>query len=213
MAGVEKALPQVGRKIAMIVHVIDDDDGARDSVAFLLATAGFRPRTYESATAFLGELGSAEAGVIVSDWRMPEVNGLDLMRRLNHQRIDWPVIIITGQGDVGVAVESIKAGALDFIEKPFNDEELLAVVRSAFSADRFALERLDLIKERLNALSVTERQVATALTEGRPSFAIAEALAISPRRVEICRANVLTKMQAKSLSHLVHMMMLANRGI
>jgi two-component system response regulator FixJ len=194
----------------MIVHVIDDDDGARDSVAFLLATAGFRPRTYESATAFLGELGSAEAGVIVSDWRMPEVNGLDLMRRLNHQRIDWPVIIITGQGDVGVAVESIKAGALDFIEKPFNDEELLAVVWSAFSADRFPSERLDLIKARLDTLSAIERQVATALSNGQPNFTIAEALGISPRQVEICRANLLTKLQAKNLSHLVRMVLWAN---
>ncbi len=105
----------------MIVHVIDYDDAARDSVAFLLATAGFRPRIYESAKAFLGELGT-EIGDIVSDLQMPEVSGLDLVRRrLNTQRIDWPVIIITGQGDVGVAVEAIKAGALDFIEKPFNE--------------------------------------------------------------------------------------------
>ncbi len=195
----------------MIVHVIDDDDAARDSVGFLLAAAGFSPRTHVSAKAFLGELGGIEAGVIVSDLRMPEVSGLDLVRRLNGSGIDWPVIIITGQGEVGTAVESIKAGALDFIEKPFNDDELLAVVRSAFSADRFVLERLDLIKERLDRLSPTERRVAEALADGQPNFTIAETLEITPHRVEIYRANVLTKMQAKSLSHLVRMVMLASR--
>jgi two-component system response regulator FixJ len=194
----------------MIVHVIDDDDAARDSVAFLLETAGFRPQTYDSARVFLNGVGSAERGVIVSDLQMPEVSGLDLVRWVKDHRMDWPVIIVTGQGDVGVAVESIKAGALDFIEKPFNDEELLAVVWSAFSADRFPSERLDLIKARLDTLSAIERQVATALSNGQPNFTIAEALGISPRQVEICRANLLTKLQAKNLSHLVRMVLWAN---
>ncbi len=109
-------------------------------------------------------------------------------------------------------MESIKAGALDFIEKPFNDDELLAVVRSAFSAERFAQERLDLIKKRLDTLSPTELRVAEALADGQPNFAIAEALEISPRQAEIYRANVLTKLQAKSLSHVVRMVMLASRA-
>ena len=193
-----------------VVHVIDDDDAARDSLAFLLDTAGFCVRTYESAVVFLGELARVEPGCIISDVRMPEITGLELLRRLRDQKIDWPVIVMTGQGDVTLAVESIKAGALDFIEKPYHHEELLGAVRSAVmdSSDAREEEKAE-VRKRLAGLSPIERQVLAALTAGQPNSAIAVELAISPRTVEVHRASILTKMQAKSLSHLVRMMMLS----
>ena len=193
-----------------VVHVIDDDDAARDSLAFLLDTAGFCVRTYESAVVFLGELARVEPGCIISDVRMPEITGLELLRRLRDQKIDWPVIVMTGQGDVTLAVESIKAGALDFIEKPYHHEELLGAVRSAVmdSSDAREEEKAE-VRERLAGLSPIEGQVLAALTAGQPNSAIAVELAISPRTVEIHRASILTKMRAKSLSHLVRMMMLS----
>lgn len=193
-----------------VVHVIDDDDAARDSLAFLLDTAGFCVRTYESAVVFLGELARVEPGCIISDVRMPEITGLELLRRLRDQKIDWPVIVMTGQGDVTLAVESIKAGALDFIEKPYHHEELLGAVRSAVmdSSDAREEEKAE-VRKRLAGLSPIERQVLAALTAGQPNSAIAVELAISPRMVEVHRASILTKMQAKSLSHLVRMMMLS----
>jgi two-component system response regulator FixJ len=193
-----------------VVHVIDDDDAARDSLAFLLHTAGFCVRTYESAVVFLGELARVEPGCIISDVRMPEITGLELLRRLRDQKIDWPVIVMTGQGDVTLAVESIKAGALDFIEKPYHHEELLGAVRSAVmdTSDAREEEKAE-VRKRLAGLSPIERQVLAALTAGQPNSAIAVELAISPRTVEVHRASILTKMQAKSLSHLVRMMMLS----
>ena len=193
-----------------VVHVIDDDDAARDSLAFLLDTAGFCVRTYESAVVFLGELARVEPGCIISDVRMPEITGIELLRRLRDQKVDWPVIVMTGQGDVTLAVESIKAGALDFIEKPYHHEELLGAVRSAVmdSSDAREEEKAE-VRERLAGLSPIEGQVLAALTAGQPNSAIAVELAISPRTVEVHRASILTKMQAKSLSHLVRMMMLS----
>ena len=193
-----------------VVHVIDDDDAARDSLAFLLDTAGFCVRTYELAVVFLGELARVEPGCIISDVRMPEITGLELLRRLRDQKIDWPVIVMTGQGDVTLAVELIKAGALDFIEKPYHHEELLGAVRSAVmdSSDAREEEKAE-VRKRLAGLSPIERQVLAALTAGQPNSAIAVELAISPRTVEVHRASILTKMQAKSLSHLVRMMMLS----
>ena len=193
-----------------VVHVIDDDDAARDSLAFLLDTAGFRVRTYESAVVFLGELARVEPGCIISDVRMPEITGIELLRRLRDQKVDWPVIVMTGQGDVTLAVKSIKAGALDFIEKPYHHEELLGAVRSAVmdSSDAREEEKAE-VRERLAGLSPIEGQVLAALTAGQPNSAIAVELAISPRTVEIHRASILTKMRAKSLSHLVRMMMLS----
>lgn len=193
-----------------LVHVIDDDDAARDSLAFLLDTSGFRVRTYASAVVFLDQLAGLERGCIISDIRMPEITGLELLRRLRDLRIDWPVIVITGQGDVSVAVEAIKSGAMDFIEKPYHHEEMLGAVESALMDKHEAREEEKAaIRQRLTALSSIELNVLSALAAGQPNPAIAVALAITPRAVEIHRASILTKMQAKSLSHLVRMMTLA----
>ncbi len=193
-----------------IVHVIDDDDAARDSLAFLLETSGFPVQTYESAVAFLDHVTNAEAGCIISDMRMPGLTGLDLLRHLQNRKVSWPVIVITGQGDVALAVESIKAGAVDFIEKPYHHEELLGAVRSALTADDNTREgEKTELRDRLATLTPMERQVLDALTEGQPNTTIAVNLVMTARTVEIHRASILTKMQARSLSHLVRMMLLA----
>lgn len=194
----------------LVVHVIDDDDAARNSLAFLLDTAGFRVRAYKSAVAFLGQLARIEPGCIISDVRMPEITGLELLRRLRDENIDWPMIIMTGQGDVSLAVESIKSGAMDFIEKPYHHEELLGAVRSALTDTAGARqEEMTAVRDRMAGLSPIEQQVLAALTAGQLNSAIAQQLGISPRALEIHRASILTKMQAKSLSHLVRMALLA----
>jgi two-component system, LuxR family, response regulator FixJ len=192
-----------------IVHVIDDDDAARDSLAFLLETSGFPVQTYESAVAFLDRIVAAEPGCIISDMRMPGLTGLDLLRQLQIRQVNWPVIVITGQGDVALAVESIKAGAVDFIEKPYHHEEILGAVKAALTADDNVREGEKAeLRDRLDTLSPAERQVLDALADGHANTAIAVNLTMTPRAVEIHRASILTKMQARSLSHLVRMMLL-----
>ncbi len=189
-----------------VVHVIDDDDAARDSLAFLLGTAGFCVRSYRSAIAFLDELGRASAGCIVSDMRMPGLSGLELLRCLRNGNNSWPLIVITGQGDVSMAVEAIRAGAADFIEKPFDHDVLLTAVRSALGAGgSLQNDEIAEVQTRMMVLSAAEQQVLAGLVAGHLNAEIARRLEMNPRRVEIHRANILTKMQATSLSHLVRM--------
>jgi two-component system, LuxR family, response regulator FixJ len=197
---------------APIVHVIDDDEAARHSLAFLLGTAKIEVKTYESATAFLAIAANVKSGCIITDVRMPEISGIDLLRRLKELKIGVPVIVVTGHGDVPLAVEAMKIGAAEFLEKPFDDEALLAAVRSAL--DRQSIdskrqaERAD-IDIRLAALSNRERDVLHGLVSGLANKQIAFNLGISPRTVEIYRANLMTKMQASSLSVLVRMALVA----
>jgi two-component system response regulator FixJ len=191
-----------------IVHVIDDDEAVRDSIEFLLRTSGVTARTYDSASAFLDALPTIDPGCIITDVRMPGISGIELLRRLTEMRIKMPVIVITGHGDVPLAVEAMKSGAVDFLEKPFEDELLLGSVRSALSrsqenAERDA-ERVE-VEARLATLTNREREVLEGLVAGKPNKIIAFDLAISPRTVEIYRANVMTKMDAGSLSELVRM--------
>ncbi len=191
-----------------IVHVIDDDQAVRQSIEFLLRTSGMMVRSYESASAFLSALPAVESGCIITDVRMPGVSGIDLLRRLGEMQIKMPVIVITGHGDVPLAVEAMKAGAVDFLEKPFDDELLIGLVRSALNRSRedatHEAERAELLA-RLSSLTNRERQVLEGLIAGKPNKIIAFDLAISPRTVEIYRANVMTKMAAASLSELVRM--------
>jgi len=195
-----------------VVHVIDDDQAVRQSLAFLLGTMNVAVRTYESAVAFLDALPNVEPGCIISDVRMPEVDGLELLRRMRNLDSNMPVIMITGHGDVPLAVEAMKAGAVDFLEKPFDDEVVLAAVRSALDQQRKdsrrEAERSE-TQHRLASLSERERQVLDGLVAGHPNKTIAYDLGISPRTVEIYRANVMTKMSAASLSELVRMALLA----
>jgi two-component system response regulator FixJ len=190
------------------VHVIDDDEAARHSLEFLLRANTLEVATYESADAFLNAVPGLKSGCIITDVRMPGINGMELLRRLNELKVRLPVIVMTGHGDVPLAVEAMKYGAADFLEKPFDDAVLLGAVRSALNRQdtdsRQQAERAS-IDERLAALSNREREVLNGLVAGHANKRIAFDLGISPRTVEIYRANLMTKMQAASLSELVRM--------
>ena len=195
-----------------IVHVIDDDEAMRQSLAFLLGTVGMEVQTYESAVAFLDVAPTVKAGCVITDVRMPGLSGVELLRQLQERKLGIPVIVITGHGDVPLAVEAMKIGAIDFLEKPFDDEALLASVRSALTQldqdQKRQAERSD-IEGRLAALSNRERDVLQGLVAGLANKQIAYDLGISPRTIEIYRANLMTKMQAASLSDLVRMALIA----
>ncbi len=190
------------------VHVIDDDEAIRQSLAFLLQAAKLEVKTYSTAMAFLDALPDAASGCVITDVRMPGMSGVDLLRRLKELKIGVPVIVITGHGDVALAVEAMKVGAVDFLEKPFDDDVLLASVQSALKRQdgetKRHTERLE-IEGRLAGLSNRERDVLGGLVAGRANKQIAFDLGISPRTVEIYRANLMNKMKAGSLSDLVRM--------
>jgi len=191
-----------------LVHVIDDDDALRDSLCFLLRAARIEVASHASAAAFLEVMPGATLGCVITDVRMPGMSGIDLLRRLKELKVAVPVIIMTGHGDVPLAVEAMKVGAVDFLEKPFDDEVLLASVRTALQQrdgeTRRHVERAE-IEAKLAALSNRERDVLGGLVAGRANKQIAFDLGISPRTVEIYRANLMNKMQAGSLSDLVRM--------
>ena len=191
-----------------IVHVIDDDRDVRESLSFLLDTAGLTVRAFESGVAFLDALPRGERGCVVSDVRMPGISGTELLARLREMGVGMPVIIISGHGDVPLAVEAMKLGAFDFIEKPFDDSVLVAAVEAALREDERREDdhaaKADVV-ERLAMLSQRESQVLEGLVAGLPNKTIAYDLGISPRTVEVYRANVMTKMEAASLSDLVRM--------
>ena len=198
---------------SQVVHVIDDDTDVRQSLAFLLSTAGLAVRVHESAVAFLKALPDAQQGCVVTDIRMPQMDGLELQRRLAELKTGFPVIVMTGHGDVPMAVEAMKAGAVDFIEKPFDDEVLLSAIRSALDRHTRNSEREErqaAVHKRFGALSDREREVLRGLVAGKANKVIAYDLGISARTVEVYRANVMTKMQADSLSGLVRMILTAN---
>jgi two-component system, LuxR family, response regulator FixJ len=197
--------------IDAVVHLIDDDEAVRRALAFLLTTSGFAVRVYESASAFLEVLPTLQPGCVVTDIRMPAVSGLELQRELKARQVVMPVIVMTGHGDVALAVEAMKAGAIDFIEKPFADETLIFSIRIAI--DRHARDaRRDretaAIGAKLKTLSVREAEVLDGLVAGLPNKTIAYDLNISARTVEVHRANVMTKMGAANLPELVRMVFL-----
>jgi two-component system response regulator FixJ len=191
-----------------IVHVVDDDGAIRDALVLLLEAAGHPARAYADAAAFLAELDPAQPACVVADVRMPGMSGLELQRHLRASRIDLPVIIITGHGDVAMAVQALKEGASDFIEKPFDEDVLLASVATALDKGARAFNerrRLDDIKARAEGLTPREREVMDLVVRGLPNKAVAVELSISARTVEIHRARVMEKMAANSLSDLVRM--------
>ncbi len=191
-----------------VVHIVDDDAPMRDSVAFLLGAENIQTRTYESARALLDRLHALESGCIITDIRMPEMNGLEMVTELKRLQVPHPVIVLTGHADVSLAVQAMKAGVVDFFEKPFEDEALLRAVRATLSRSGDEAcrqkERAELA-ERLAQLTARERDVYEAIVSGDSNKAAAIKLGISPRTVEIYRANVMTKMHANSLSELVRM--------
>ncbi|HRD27073.1 MAG TPA: response regulator FixJ [Caulobacter sp.] len=195
-----------------LVHIIDDDEAMRDSLAFLLDTAGFSVMASASARAFLKTIPDPRLGCIVTDIRMPDMTGLELIKALRADGHDYPVIVITGHGDVPLAVEAMKSGVIDFIEKPFDDETLLDAIRIAFrrqTADGGVSPERQAIIARLEELSPREREVLSGVVAGKPNKVIAYDLGISPRTVEVYRANLMTKMAAGSLSELVRMALVA----
>jgi len=195
-----------------VVYVVDDDEASRQSLAFLLQAADFNVHTYASATVFLDLASKLGWSCVITDVRMPGMSGIELLRRLKELDVNVPVIVITGHGDVPLAVEAMKVGAADFLEKPFDDDVLLSSVRMALAQrdgdKRRHGERAE-IESRLAVLSPRERDVLSGLVSGRANKQIAYDLGISPRTVEIYRANLMNKMQAGSLSELVRMALIA----
>jgi two-component system response regulator FixJ len=195
-----------------VVHVIDDDEAVRDVLSFQLGSAGIEVRTYESAAGFLEVAPTVQAGCVITDVRMPGLSGLDLLRRLREFKLAVPVIVITAHGDIPLAVEAMRMGAIDFLEKPFDDDVLLASVRSALEkvdrAQKRQTERSS-IEARLAVLSKRERDVLEGLVAGHANKQIAYDLGISARTIENYRANLMLKMQAATLSDLVRMALIA----
>lgn len=193
-----------------VVHVVDDEEPVRKSLAFLLTMMGFTVRIHESATSFLASAHGPGKACLVTDLRMPDMSGIELLERLRERGSIIPVIIITGHGDVSMAVAAMKAGAVDFIEKPFRDEVLVEAIKLA--ANRLddaanPVEDVTALRLRLDQLSDRERQVLKLVVAGLPNKTIGHDLAISPRTVEVHRANIMSKMQARSLPELVRMTM------
>ena len=190
------------------VHIVDDEEAVRKSLAFMLTMNGLAVRVHESATAFLALAANFRQAVLVTDLRMPDMSGVELIRQLVSAGSTIPPIVITGHGDVPMAVEAMKAGAVDFIEKPFDDTVIIEAIRRASERLGRAAEggeTADEIRSRIETLSDRERQVLAAVVAGQPNKAIAFNLDISPRTVEVHRANVMTKMKARSLPDLVRM--------
>jgi len=189
-----------------IIYVVDDDEAVRQSLAFLLGSAGLAVRLYDSAVSFLDGLSGVTGGCLITDIRMPGMTGLELLHALKARACGLPTIVITGHGDVPLAVEAMKAGAVDFIEKPFDQEVLLSAVKAALQrSGGGATDEERVVAARLASLSARERQVLEGLIEGQSNKAIARELGISPRTVEVYRANLMTKMEAGSLSELIRM--------
>ena len=192
------------------VYVIDDDAAMRDSLDFLLAAADFEVSLFETALDFLDTLSTLDFGCVVSDVRMPDIDGIELLKRLKAGGSLFPVVIMTGHGDVPLAVEAMKLGAMDFLEKPFEDDRLIGMIEAALRRAEPGVknEAVTLeIQSRIASLSPRERQVMDGLIAGLSNKLIAREYDISPRTIEVYRANVMTKMQAASLSELVRLAM------
>lgn len=197
----------------IVVHIVDDEDVLRKSLAFLLTVSGYAVRVHESATSFLALAKELTNACLVTDLRMPDISGLELLRRLQAENIIIPTIVITGHGDVPMAVEAMKAGALDFLEKPFKDDVVVnAVARAveALSKRPGARDDVDVIRHRMTQLSERENQVMSGVVIGQSNKTIACNLDISPRTVEVHRASVMAKMNCKSLPQLVRMALAVN---
>ena len=194
------------------VYVIDDDEAMRDSLNFLLESADFNVTLFETAQNFLDALPGLAFGCVVSDVRMPGIDGIELLKRMKAGHSAFPILIMTGHGDVPLAVEAMKLGAVDFLEKPFEDDRLIgmidAAIRQAEPAARSEAVTHE-IAARVATLSPRERQVMDGLIAGLSNKLIARDYDISPRTIEVYRANVMTKMQANSLSELVRLAMRA----
>ncbi|MHC2357575.1 two-component system response regulator FixJ [Sinorhizobium meliloti] len=197
------------------VHIVDDEEPVRNSLAFMLTMNGFAVKMHQSAETFLAFAPDVRKGVLVTDLKMPDMSGVELLRNLDDRKINIPSIVITGHGDVPMAVEAMKIGAVDFIEKPFEDTVIIEAIERASEhlvAPQADADEARDSRARLQTLSERERQVLSAVVAGLPNKSIAYDLDISPRTVEVHRAHVMAKMKAKSLPHLVRMALAAGFG-
>jgi two-component system response regulator FixJ len=198
-----------------LVHLVDDDEAIRRSASFMLRTSGYLVKTYASGRELLALGKAIPAGCILLDVRMPEMDGLEVQAALKEQGVLLPVIVMTGHGDVNVAVQAMKAGAVDFIEKPFEKAVLLSAIDEGFARIEQAgrgRARADEAKVRLEALTPREADVLQGLVRGHPNKTIAYDLGISPRTVEIHRANLMTKLEVASLSEALRIAFAAGMG-
>ncbi|MBC8269133.1 MAG: response regulator transcription factor [Rhodospirillaceae bacterium] len=196
-----------------VVYVIDDDDAVRKSLTWLISSVDLNVKAYASATAFLSDCEKVQTGCLITDIRMPGLSGLDLQIELERRGIDIPVVVISGHGDVQTAVRAMKAGAFDFIEKPFNDQLLLDLVHKAVSQSMSSSEthtQLAELQARENSLTPRELQVLELIAMGEPNKSIGHSLEISDKTVEAHRAKVMSKMKASSLAELVKMVLMLN---
>jgi two-component system response regulator FixJ len=196
----------------VIVHIVDDDEAVRRSMVFLCSSAGYAVRPHVSATAFLAVAPSLKKDCLLVDLRMPDMNGVELLRRLREIDAALPTVVVTGNGDIKMAVEAMKLGAIDFVEKPFVDAVLFNAIERAANQATFefnSAQTRNLIKSRLDSLSEREQQVLDGILVGLPTKSIALELELSPRTVEVYRASLMAKMQAGSLSELVRMTLAA----
>ena len=194
------------------VFVVDDDRAMRESLSWLLDSVGLRVRSYATAADFLAEHDPAQPGCLVLDVRMPGMSGLDLQAELARRGVELPTIVITGHAEVSMAVRAVKAGAIDFIEKPFSDQLLLDRVRQALEIDLEAREvrrRHEDARRRLATLTAREREVLNLVVAGKANKEIASALGVSPKTVEVHRAHVMSKMCVDSLAELIRITLLA----
>jgi len=197
------------------IHLVDDDEAIRHSASFLLRHSGFRVKTYTDGVTFLDQVETAENGCILLDVQMPVMDGLEVQEALNARGVSMPVIVLTGHGDVAVAVRAMKAGAVDFVEKPYAKQSLLDALIRAF--DRLeARQKVEVLAEEARGLiarlTPREKQVLLGLVEGQTNKVIAETLDVSPRTIEIHRANLMDKMNAQSLSTVLRIAFAAGYG-
>lgn len=198
-----------------LIHIIDDEDAIRRSASFMLKTSGFAVETWESGVAFLKEVRHAGAGVILLDVRMPEMDGLEVQQALNERGVVMPVIVLTGHGDISIAVRAMKAGAVDFLEKPFEKAVLLNAIEAASARlDNAAsvTARTEEASVIVQALTGREREVLEGLAQGLPNKTIAYDLGISARTVEVHRANLMSKLNVRSLSEALRIAFAAGMG-
>ena len=198
------------------VYIIDDDDAVRDSLSLQLEATGYEVASFPSAVGFLEIAGTLQPGCVISDVQMPDMDGMELQQRLSDMKLDFPVVIVTGHADVALAVRAMKAGAVDFIEKPFEERAILDSVRHAqtrFAAQRATAQAGATAREKLATLTPREREVFDEMVRGKQNKVIAYDLDISPRTVEVHRARVLEKLEARSLSELVRLALAAGVSI
>ena len=191
-----------------VVYIVDDDDGMRRALTVLMTTVGYQPAAFARPAEFLAKYDPNQASCLVLDVRMPEMSGLEVQQQLNRNGAMLPVILITGHGDIPMAVQAMKDGAFDFLQKPFRDQDLLDRINAALKQDaqnRESVDRLADLRQRAESLTPREREVMAHVVDGKANKVIAIDLGLSERTVEIHRANVMEKMAARSVAHLVKM--------